>query len=85
LVREEREQKQQQVKQAQLDATQASAKRRHDLHGYMPLTAESRHRGKVIDAQHIKTVDVQGLRELVRIYGDFQLNNILRYGNAQGA
>jgi hypothetical protein len=85
LVREDREQKQQQVKQAQLDATQASAKQRHDLHGYVSLTPESRHRGNVIDAQYIKTVDVQALRELVRIYGDFQLNNILRYGTAQGA
>ncbi len=85
LVREEREQKQQQVKQAQLDATQASAKRRHDLHGYVSLTPESRHRGNVIDARYIKTVDAQGLRELVKLFGDFQLNNILRYGNAQGA
>jgi len=85
LVREEREQKRQQVTQVQLDATQASAKQRHDLHGYVSLTPESRHRGNVIDARYVKTVDAQGLCELVKIYGDFQLNNILRYGNAQGA
>jgi hypothetical protein len=85
LVRQEAEHKRQQMAQAQLDATQASAKQRHDLHGYVSLTPESRHRGNVIDAQYIKTVDVQALRELVRIYGDFQLNNILRYGTAQGA
>jgi hypothetical protein len=85
LVRQEAEQKLQQMAQAQLDATQASAKQRHDLHCYVSLTPESRHRGNVIDAQYIETVDVQGLRELVSIYGDFQLNNILRYGTAQGA
>jgi hypothetical protein len=85
LVRQESEQKLQLAAQAQLDATQASAKQRHDLHGYVSLTPESRHRGNVIDARYIKTVDVQGLRELVRIYGDFQLNNVLRYGTAQGA
>jgi len=85
LVRQETQQKRERVAQAQLDATQTSAKQRHDLHGYMPLTPESRHRGNVVDAQYIKRLDAQGLRELIRIYGDFQLTNVLRYGNAQGA
>src|SRR5262249_42763555 len=43
LVRQEAEQKRNQVAQAQMDATQASAKQRHELHGYRPLTPESRH------------------------------------------